>query len=147
MTAVIVNLVQDVSGGSLQVWLMGKASYLTCTLCWSILPLDHAWRVVQVRKSLFLLSNLHLLWKQLIRPCVFHAYPHYYPSYQFDFISSSWKNSFQPSSSCLQSVLPDLKTLLLECAFCHKKKIIFCHKLGLFCLWAELVICPVSGLH
>lgn len=61
------------------------------------------------------------------------SYPHCYPFYQFDFITSSWKNSFLPSSSCLQSMHPNLKTILLKCAFCHqKKKIRFLSQTGAF---------------
>lgn len=140
-------------------WGGGKSSSMTngqnfILNLYSVLKLsasDHAWGVVQVCKSLSLLSNLNLLGEQLIRPCFFHAYQHFYPFYQFDFITSSWKNSFQPSSSCLQSMHPNLKTILLKCAFCHqkekKKKSVFCRKMGLLCTSAEQVLCPTWGLH
>lgn len=129
-------------------WGEGKYSYITngqtCTelvLCVETFCLCSCLRVVQVCKSLSLLSNLYLLGEQLIRPCFFHAHPHYCPFYQFDFIISSWKNSFQPFSECLQSMHPNLKTRLVKHAVTKKKKfknLVFCHKLGLL---------HTSGLH
>lgn len=96
--------------------------------------------MVQVCKSLSLLSNLHLLGEQQIRPCFFPAYPHCYPFYQFDFITSSWKNSFQPSSSCPRPVHLNLKTSKMCFLPPPKKKIlIFCHTLRLLCASAGAV--------
>lgn len=118
---------------------------LFCRNLLSLIMFEQWFKYVKVS----LLPNLHLLWEQLIRPCFFHPYPHCYPFHQFDFITSSWKNSFQPTSSCLLSMHPSLKTILLKCAFCHQKKIkiVFCHKRGLLCASAELVLHPASGLH
>lgn len=95
---------------------------LTCALAWSLLSLDHVWRIVWIRESLSLLTCIfrETNWYYLV---FFHAYSPSNLFFQFGFIASSWKDSFQPSFSCLWSVHSGWKTFSLSCSkICFVKK-------------------------
>lgn len=61
---------------------------------------------------------------------------HSYPFYQFGFITSSWKNSFQLFFTCLQSVHPAWKTFSFSsskmCFPSQRKKVCFLSQTGAF---------------